>query len=93
MRSPVKNRVSSPNPEDTVWIVIFGYRISEWTQMSISERFRYRNDGFQSDIFSSDIGITEVDMSDIADIKIDVDAHPMVVTKLEMFLYQDERGC
>ncbi len=33
--------------------------ISEWTQMSMSELFRYRNDNFQSDIFSSDIGITD----------------------------------
>jgi hypothetical protein len=30
--------------------------------MSISELFRYRNDSFQSDIFSSDIGITGVDV-------------------------------
>ncbi len=30
--------------------------------MSISELFRYRNDNFQSEIFSSDIGITEVDV-------------------------------
>jgi hypothetical protein len=30
--------------------------------MSISELFRYRNDNFQSDIFSSDIGITDVDV-------------------------------
>jgi hypothetical protein len=30
--------------------------------MSISEPFRYRNDSFQSDIFSSDIGITNVDV-------------------------------
>ncbi len=43
--------------------------------MSISEPFRYRNDSFQSDIF--DTGITDVDarMSDITDIKVDVDAH------------------
>jgi hypothetical protein len=27
--------------------------------MSMSELFRYRNDNFQSDIFSSDIGITD----------------------------------
>jgi hypothetical protein len=32
------------------------------TQMSISDRFQYRNDSFQSDIFSSDIGITDVDV-------------------------------
>jgi hypothetical protein len=47
--------------------------------MSISEPFRYRNDSFQSDIISSDIGITDVDVgcriSDIAETKIDVDAH------------------
>jgi hypothetical protein len=30
--------------------------------MSISEPFRYRNDSFQSDILSSDIGITDVDV-------------------------------
>jgi hypothetical protein len=30
--------------------------------MSISEHFRYRNGGFQSDIFVSDIGITDVDV-------------------------------
>jgi hypothetical protein len=30
--------------------------------MSISEPFRYRNDIFQFDIFSSDIGITDVDV-------------------------------
>jgi hypothetical protein len=30
--------------------------------MSISELFRYRNDDFQSDIFSSDIKITDVDV-------------------------------
>jgi hypothetical protein len=30
--------------------------------MSISELFRYRNDSFQSDMFSSDIGITDVDV-------------------------------
>jgi hypothetical protein len=30
--------------------------------MSISEPFRYRNDSFQSDIFSSDIRITDVDV-------------------------------
>jgi hypothetical protein len=30
--------------------------------MSISELFRYRNDSFQSDIFSSDIRITDVDV-------------------------------
>ncbi len=30
--------------------------------MSISELIRYRNDGFQFDIFSSDIGITGVDV-------------------------------
>jgi hypothetical protein len=30
--------------------------------MSISELFQYRNDNFQSDIFSSDIGITDVDV-------------------------------
>jgi hypothetical protein len=34
------------------------------------------NDSFQSDIFFSDIGIIDVDVgSDVADIKIDVDAH------------------
>ncbi len=37
--------------------------------MSILGPFRYRNDCFPSDIFFSDIGITD------ADIKIDVDAH------------------
>jgi hypothetical protein len=37
-------------------------RISEWTRMSISEHFRYRNDVFQCDIFVTDIGITEVDV-------------------------------
>ncbi len=42
--------------------------------MSISGLVRYRNDSFHFDIFSSDIGIT-VSMSDIAVIKIDVDAH------------------
>jgi hypothetical protein len=30
--------------------------------MSISEQFRYRNDVFQSNIFVSDIGITDVDV-------------------------------
>ncbi len=30
--------------------------------MSISEHFRYRNDVFQSDIFVSEIGITDVDV-------------------------------
>jgi hypothetical protein len=30
--------------------------------MSILEPFRYRNDSFQSDIFSSDIGLTDVDV-------------------------------
>jgi hypothetical protein len=30
--------------------------------MSISELFRYRDDSFQSDIFSSDIVITDVDV-------------------------------
>ncbi len=45
--------------------------------MLFSEPFRYWNDSSQSDIFSSNIGKTDVDfrMSDIADIKIDVDAH------------------
>ncbi len=37
-------------------------RISEWALMSISEHFRYRNDVFQSVIFVSDIGITDVDV-------------------------------
>ncbi len=37
--------------------------ISEWTQMLISKLFRYRNDDFQSDIFSFDIGITDVDVN------------------------------
>ncbi len=45
-----------------MWWIFFGYRISEWTQMAISEPFRYRNDSFQSDIFSSDIGTTDVDV-------------------------------
>ncbi len=35
--------------------------------------FRYRNDSFQSDIFFSDIGITEVGYH--RNTKIDVDAH------------------
>jgi hypothetical protein len=39
---------------------IFG--ISDWNQMSISELFRYWNDSFQSDICSSDMGITDVDV-------------------------------
>jgi hypothetical protein len=30
--------------------------------MSISELFRYQNDSFQSDIFSSNIGITDVNV-------------------------------
>jgi hypothetical protein len=30
--------------------------------MSILDYFRYWNDGFQSDIFVSDIGITDVDV-------------------------------
>jgi hypothetical protein len=30
--------------------------------MFISEHFRYRNDGFQSNIFVSDIGITDVNV-------------------------------
>jgi hypothetical protein len=30
--------------------------------MSISEHFRYRNDVFQSSIFVSDIGITDIDV-------------------------------
>ncbi len=30
--------------------------------MSISEQFQFRNDSFQSDIVSSDIGITDVDV-------------------------------
>jgi hypothetical protein len=41
-------------------------------------RCRYRNDSFQNNIFSSDIGIMyrcRCQMSDIADIKIYVDAH------------------
>ncbi len=42
--------------------VLFGNRISGRTLMSISELFWYRNDRFQSDIFSSDIGITDVDV-------------------------------
>jgi hypothetical protein len=58
---------------------MFRYLISEWTLMSISDPFRYRSDSFQSNIFSSNIGVTDVDvgcrMSDIVDIKIDVDAH------------------
>ncbi len=55
-------------------IIFFGYLISEWTRMSISELFRYRNDSFQSGIFSSNVGITD-SMSDIANIKINVDAY------------------
>ncbi len=54
--------------------------------MSISEHFRYRNDVFQSNIFVSDIGITDVDvgcrMSDIVDIEVDVNAH------LWLYLYK-----
>jgi hypothetical protein len=46
------------NPED----VINNFWISEWTQMSISEPFQYWNDSFQSNIFSSDIGITNVNV-------------------------------
>ncbi len=38
-------------------------RISEWSLMSISENFRYRNDVFYSDIFVSDIG--QMLMSDV----------------------------
>jgi hypothetical protein len=30
--------------------------------MLISELFRYQNDSFQSEIYSSDIGITDVDV-------------------------------
>jgi hypothetical protein len=37
-------------------------RILEWTLMSISEQFRYRNDVFQPDIFVSAIGIAYVDV-------------------------------
>jgi hypothetical protein len=37
-------------------------RILEWSLMSISEHFRYRNDVFQSNIFVSDIGLTDVDV-------------------------------
>jgi hypothetical protein len=36
--------------------------MSEWTQMSILQLFRYWTDSFQSDIFSSDIGIADVDV-------------------------------
>ncbi len=45
--------------------------------MSISEHFRYRNDSFQPEIIVSDIEITDVGyrISDIVDIKIDVDAN------------------
>jgi hypothetical protein len=56
----VKIRVLGSNPADVV--NIFVHRISEWTKMSILEPFRYRNDSFQSNIFSSDIGITDVDV-------------------------------
>ncbi len=48
----------------------FGYWIPEWTQMSISELFRYRNDSVQSNIFSSDIGITDVDIGCQSNAKI-----------------------
>ncbi len=57
-RSPVKTRVWGANTVDATNF----FRISEWTQMSISELFWYRNDSFQSNIFSSDIGITDVDV-------------------------------
>jgi hypothetical protein len=45
--------------------------------LPISERFRYRNDFFQSDVFFSDIGITDVDVGCriSPNIEIDVDAH------------------
>ncbi len=49
--------------ESAEWIILFlQCRISEWSQMSISEHFRYRNYVFQSDIFVSDIRITDVDV-------------------------------
>jgi hypothetical protein len=44
------------------FITIHKCWISEWTLVSISEHFRYRNDSFQSDIFVSYIGITDVDV-------------------------------
>ncbi len=50
-------------------------QISEWTLMSRWEHFRYRTDSFQSDIFFSDIRLTDVDVGYIADNTIDVDAH------------------
>jgi hypothetical protein len=68
-----KTSVLGSNPADVInifWISDIGLDsvvdigtlpISEWTQLSISEPFRYRNDSFQSDIFSSDIRITDVD--------------------------------
>jgi hypothetical protein len=37
-------------------------RISDWALMSISEHFRNQNDVFQSNIFVSDIGITDVNV-------------------------------
>jgi hypothetical protein len=37
--------------------------------------FRYRKESFQSDIFFSDIGITEVNVGYRRNTKIDVDAH------------------
>ncbi len=45
--------------------------------MSLLEHFKYQNDGFQFNIFDSDIGTTDVDegMSDIKNIKNDVDPH------------------
>jgi hypothetical protein len=52
--------------------------ILEWQFSVHCILFRYWNGSLQSHIFSSDIGITDVyicRMSDIADIKMDVDAH------------------
>ncbi len=37
-------------------------QISEWILMSILEHYRYPTDSFQSDIFFSDIGITDVNV-------------------------------
>ncbi len=75
MGSPGRNKLFGF--EERGYKKMFWYRNWFWC--------RYRNDGFQSDIFSSDIGITDVDircqMSDIVDNKIDSDAYLSVKGK------------
>jgi hypothetical protein len=60
----VKSRATVPlssNPADIekyFWDIGYRNGLRRW----ISELFRYRNDSFQYDIFSSDNGITDVDV-------------------------------